>query len=198
MPGSRRMAGLIGAAIAIAVIMAVAFYPHDGRPAKRHAPSAAATYGGIPSWLPKAATPVGRVVQASAKLPWLAIEGDTVSVQLAHGKTLATAVGPQVPEEGQFPVPAMTRCTFLVTFARSSGTVPLKAADFTTVDELGHLHRLTVTLQGGGHLPASVTPGKTVTIVVRAVLPTGSGRLRWAPGAAAKPIVSWDFEVEID
>jgi hypothetical protein len=28
-------------------------------------------------------------------------------------------------------------------------------------------------------------------------LPTGNAQLRWAPGTA-KPVVSWDFEVEID
>jgi predicted lipoprotein with Yx(FWY)xxD motif len=33
-------------------------------------------------------------------------------------------------------------------------------------------------------------------LTVYAVLPTGNGRLQWSP--AGKPIVSWDFEVEID
>jgi hypothetical protein len=28
-------------------------------------------------------------------------------------------------------------------------------------------------------------------------LPTGNGRLRWAP-VGVKPVVSWDFDVEID
>lgn len=61
---------------------------------------------------------------ASPAYPWLAIEGDTVSVQLARAHVLATAVGPAVPEEGHFPVPPATRCTFTFTLARASGTVP--------------------------------------------------------------------------
>jgi hypothetical protein len=195
--GSRRAGGVLVAVIAVAAIVTAPFYLHHGHSAGPRHPSPAATYGGLPTWLPKAAIPVGRVVQASARRPWLAIEGDTVSVQLAHGKTLATAVGPEVPEEGQFPVPATTPCTFLITFAQSSGTVALSAASFTIVDEFGGLHHPAMALQGGGKLPATVAPGKTVTVIARAVLPTGSGTLRWAP-ATANPIVSWDFEVEID
>ena len=45
--------------------------------------------------------------------------------------------------------------------------------------------------------PASVRPGQTVTLVMRAVLPTGSGTLRWSP-QSPKPVASWDFDVEID
>lgn len=87
---------------------------------------------------------------ASSAHPWLAIEGDTVSVQLARAHVLATAVGPAVPEEGHFPVPPATRCTFTFTLARASGTVSLSAAAFTIVDEFGHLLHPRVTAQGGG------------------------------------------------
>lgn len=158
---------------------------------------APARYGGIPSWLPKPKVQVGRVVVASAAHPWLAIQGDSVSVQLAHGHVLATAVGPLVPEEGKFPVPPTTRCTFTVTFTAASGAVPLAPRAFTIVDERGGLHRPRVTARGGGPVPAQVAPGRTVTLTLKDVLPTGNGRLRWAP-AGAKPVVSWDFEVEID
>jgi hypothetical protein len=136
-------------------------------------------------------------VQASAARPALAIEGDTVSVRLAHGHVMATAVGPAVPEEGKFPVPATTSCTFIITFASAAGAVPIRPAAFTIVDELGHLHHPRVAAQGGDLVPAQVARGRPVTITVRAVLPTGSGQLRWAAGTA-KPIVSWDFDVEID
>jgi len=154
-------------------------------------------YGGLPSWLPTPTASVGRVVQASAAHPWLAIEGDSVRVQLARGQVLATAVGPQVPEEGQFPLPATTPCTFTITFVNASGVVPLNQAAFSILDEQGNLHRPSVTVAGGGAPPADVPPGQKVTLIVKDVLPTGAGDLRWSPGGG-QPIVSWDFDVEID
>jgi len=157
----------------------------------------AARYGGLPSWLPKATVPVGRVATASESHPWLAIEGDTVSVRLPHGRVLATAVGPQVPEEGKVPVPPTSRCTFVVTLARGAGTIPLAAGAFTILDELGRLHHPRVTLLGGGGLPGRLHPGKPLSLRIEDVLPTGSGTLRWTP-AGGKPVVSWDFDVEID
>jgi hypothetical protein len=164
------------------------------RPAK--APTGGG-YGQIPSWLPKAKVPVGRVVVASAAHPRLAIEGDTVSAELAHGHVLVTAVGPSVPEEGQFPVPPTSACTFLVTFTAPTGTIPLKADAFTILDEFGSLHQPKVTGLPGATGSRQERPGRTVTLRVYAVLPTGNGQLRWAPQGKT-PLVSWDFDVEID
>ncbi|HEY0936285.1 MAG TPA: hypothetical protein VGD91_21425 [Trebonia sp.] len=192
-PGSRTAIVLL-TAVVLAVVATVAAYRASARPASAAAP--AATYGGLPAWLPTPTVSVGRIVQASAAHPQLAIEGDTVSVDLVHGSASATAVGPDVPEEGQFPVPATTPCSFTVTFTRVSGTVPLKAAAFTILDELGQLHHPQVTVSGGAP-PQQVGPGQTVTLIVKDVLPTGSGTLQWAP-ETAKPLVSWDFDVEID
>ena len=157
---------------------------------------AAGGYGTIPSWLPKPKVPVGRTVEASASHRRLAIEGDTVSVHLAHGRVLATAVGPAVPAL-TLPPPPTTRCTFIVTLASASGVVPLSARAFTIVDELGRLHRPLVTRRGGGPVPWRAGPGGPVTLVVRDVLPTGGGRLEWTP-EGTQPIVSWDFDVEVD
>ncbi len=151
-----------------------------------------ATYGGIPSWLPKPTVHVGRVVVASAAHPWRAIEGDVVSVHLARGRVRALVVGPAVPEEGQFPVPATTPCTFTVTLDRAAGVVPLRASAFTIVDEVGKIHHPRIVRA----LPARVAPGRTVMFNVKAVLPTGNGRLRWSPEGTL--VVSWDFDVEID
>jgi hypothetical protein len=190
---------IAGVAAACLAVLAVICWPGGHAPqAARSARSASSGhYGGLPSWLPKPKVPTGRVVQASAAHPQLAIEGDTVSVHLSQAALLATAVGPQVPEEGKFPVPAASPCSFTVTFTRASGTVRLQPGAFSILDELGQLHHPRVTAQGGGPPPAAVAPGQTVTIIVKDVLPTGSGTLRWAPGTA-KPVVSWDFDVEID
>ena len=155
------------------------------------------TYGDIPSWLPTAAVPVGRVVAATQAHPWLAVEGDTVRVILPRGQATATAVGPAVPEEGQFPVPATTRCTFTLTLTGVSGTIPLHPAAFTILDEQSQLHHPAVTARDGEPPQATAAPGKTVTLTITAVLPTGNGQLQWAP-LGGKPVVSWDFDVEID
>jgi hypothetical protein len=159
--------------------------------------TSSAKYGGLPSWLPKAKTPVNLVVTATAAHPALAIQGDTISVDLARGRVLATAVGPQTPEQGRFPVPASSPCTFIVTFAHASGAIPLNASAFTFVDELGHVRHPRVTAIGGGGLPRQILPGKPVSLKVYDVLPTGDGGLTWAPDGG-RPIASWDFDVEID
>jgi len=198
-PGPRRALGLGAVALvaALAVSAAVVLIRPGGLAGASPADRSTAKYGQIPAWLPKAAVPVGRTVEASAAHPWLAIEGDTVSVHLAQGRVMATTVGPAVTEEGAFPVPATTPCAFTVTLTAASGAVPVSPRAFTILDELGHLHHPRVTAAGGGSPPARVARGRTVTLTVTAVLPTGNGRLRWAP-AGATPIVSWDFDVEID
>ena len=187
-PGALLRLALTAAAIVVAAAGYLTFARNS---------SPAAKYGQLPSWLPRATIPVGRLVTASASRPSIAVQGDTVAVHLAHGRVRALTVGPAVPEEGQFPVPETTECTFVVTFTAASGAVPIDPKAFTIADELGHIHRPTVTRMGGGAPPSHVLPGQATTLVVRDVLPTGDGALRWTP-QGTRPIVSWDFDVEID
>jgi hypothetical protein len=200
--GSRGWAIMLAVTVVAAgVVAGYSFWPSSApaHPAAAAAsPSSSSTkYGGLPSWLPKSTVPVGRVVSASSAHPKLAIEGDTVAVTLTSGHVLATAVGPVVPEEGEFPVPATSPCSFTVTFTRAAGTVPIRPATFTILDEQGQLHHPRVMARGGGRSPGTVGAGQTVTIVIKDVLPTGAGTLRWSPGSG-KPVVSWDFDIEID
>jgi hypothetical protein len=188
---------LLTTCLIILVAAGIASYWAESLTSHAAVPASDNKYGGLPSWLPKAKVPVGRILQASSVKPQLGIEGDTFVVHVGGTEVTATAVGPQVPSEGQFPVPPTTPCTFDVTLANASGTISLRQQDFTTVDEFGDLHSLRVTLQGGGRMPASIRPGQTVTLALTAVLPTGNGTLRWSPGSS-KPIASWDFAVEID
>jgi hypothetical protein len=190
---------LVIAIAAAAAACAVLLARSDGAPRSPLAGRRAshARFGVVPAWLPRARVPVDRTVTASPAHPWLAIEGDTVIVALPSGRVRATAVGPQVPEDGRFPVPRTTPCTFVVTLAGSSGTVAIAAPAFTIVDELGRLHHPRVTLAGGRPLPARLTRGRAVSLRIRGVLPTGAGTLRWSP-AGVRPVVSWDFAVEID
>jgi hypothetical protein len=198
-PRPGRIAGAVLVAALLAALVGVLLTGHS-ESASPHGPSAArspARYGGLPSWLPKATVPVNRIVQASRAHPALAIQGDTVSVDLAGGRVLATAVGPSVPEDGRFPVPPTSPCTFVVTFAHASGAIPISAQAFTFVDERGRVRHPRVTAIGGGAPPREILPGRPVSLRVYDVLPTGDGGLTWAP-AGGRPIVAWDFDVEID
>ncbi|MGI8715595.1 MAG: hypothetical protein ACR2NR_20925 [Solirubrobacteraceae bacterium] len=87
-------------------------------------------------------------MSASDAHPALAIQGDTVSVHLATGRTMATTVGPVVPEQGRLRVPASTPCSFAVSLAAGHGIVPIQRRAFTILDELGHLHHPHVQLRG--------------------------------------------------
>ena len=160
-----------------------------------HGTSHDTRYGGIPAYLPNTATPVGIAVTASVSHPQLGIEGDTIRVVTPNGTVMATVVGPNVPEEGQFPVPSTTPCTFIITLDRTTGDVRIDLGAFSVVDEQSRTHTLSLT--AGTPAPPAVVPAKgTATFQLTAVLPTGGGELSWAP--AGKPIASWDFDVEID
>jgi hypothetical protein len=102
-----------------------------------------------------------------------------------------------VPEEDRFPVSTTTLCIFTVTLTSAAGVAPISRTAFTFLDEHGGLHHPRVTAGGGGPLPTRPRPGRTLSLVLRAVLPTGNGQLRWVT-AGAKPIVSCEFDVEID
>ena len=193
LPNPRRVRGAIAivAAVAVAALVAASLLLTGG------GAKPSAKYGKLPSWLPKTAAPTDHLVTATAAHPRLAVEGDTVRVDLAHGQADVTIVGPQVPEEGKFPVPATSPCTFIVTLTRVSGDVWLRATDFTILGENSHLYRPRVSAVHGGSMPRMVRSGQTVMLVLKAVLPTGGGQVRWAP-QPGRPVSSWDFDVEID
>jgi hypothetical protein len=159
--------------------------------------NASTKYGGLPSWLPKPKVRVRRALTATPAHPALSIQGETVAVDLPRGHVLATVVGPEVPEEGRFPVPATTPCTFILTLASASGTVPVRASDFTFVDDHGGIHHPQLSALRGGAVPSTVPAGKPVSLKLYDVLPTGDGGLEWAPGGG-RPLVGWDYTVEID
>jgi len=171
--------------------------PVAASPTASGASNANNTYGTLPSWLPKTAVPVGRTVQASAAHPWVGIEGDTVVVHLAGHTLDATLVGPQVPEEGHFPLPKTTPCTFYLTLSHASGAIPITAADLIIFDEQGHRYAPVVRARSGGAAPTHIGPGQTLTLQLDTVLPTGSGEVVWTSNGAT-PIVSYEFVTEID
>jgi hypothetical protein len=143
---------------------------------------------------------VHRVVEASAATPQLGVEGDTMSVVLRAGRVTATLVGPSDTVQGQYPPPATTPCTFTLTLVDASGTVPINPGDFTIIDEQGNVHYPQVSAGAGAGVtppPAEAPAGGQITVLIRGVLPTGNGQVRWTGGGAAA-IATWDFSVEID
>jgi hypothetical protein len=226
-PGSRAIRAGLAATLAVLVLAVVVIVVHDGafnghsrsnRAAAHHETAARAssqkarpvnydpspvktsgnTYGYIPAWLGRPTVPVGRVVTATPTRPWLAVQGDTVRVELPNARVLATVVGPAVPEEGNVPVPDTSPCTFTVTLTSASARIPIRPRQFVAIDERGTLHTLKVRSLHGGPPPSQVAPGETVGLKMSAVLPTGEGRLMWAPLQGRRPPVQWDFDVEID
>lgn len=184
------------AAIALAGAL-VAILATDGQGSAASHHSSASKYGGLPSWLPKSRVNANQILSASGSHHVLAIQGNTVSVTLPQGKALVTAVGPEVPEEGRFPVPATSPCTFVVTFAAATAAIPLDSGAFSLIDDSGHVRHPRMSAMNGGQAPSRVQPGKTVSIKLHDVIPTGDGGLAWTP-SGTKPIVTWDFTVEID
>jgi hypothetical protein len=202
-----RRAVLLAAGTAVAlvgVLLAVALSGGSSASGTPHRAVAIGTpdaskekYGGLPSWLPKAKVPVGRVLRASTAHPALSIQGEGISVDLGKATVLATAAGPSVPEEGKTPVPETSPCTFIVSFAHATGPIALQPGSFKFIDERGNIRSGHVTAMNGGPAPTVVSPGQTVALTIKAVLPTGDGALTWAP-QGRRPIASWDFNVEID
>ena len=148
----------------------------------------------LPTFLPTASAPADRVVTASAHHRQLAVQGVGVRVALGSARVLATVTGPKVPPFTAPPPPQVT-ATFTITLAHAVGKVRIRLADFIITDQLGRSFHPSLPAHAPA-LPASVSGGRTVTFHLTAVMPTGEGRIYWAPGGT--PIVGWDFIVEND
>jgi hypothetical protein len=154
------------------------------------------TYGSTPAFLPSSAITPDSVLTGTAARPALTSEGDGVLVKLAHGSVLATVLGPEVPGEGLPHVAPTTTCTWTVTMRSATGRVPLRISDFTALDHLGGVSHPGV-VAGTPAPPSVLVPGRTVRFELRAVMRTGEGLIRWAPGSS-RVLASWDFTVEND
>jgi hypothetical protein len=154
------------------------------------------TYGGLPTFLPKASITPDSILTGTAARPALTTEGDAVRVRLPRASLLATVTGPQVPGEGLPYQTDATTCTWTVTLTSASAPVPIVIADFTSIDHLGRVYHPTV-VPGSPAPPATLAPGHTVTFELRAVMAVGEGLMRWAP-VDQRIVASWDFEVEND
>jgi hypothetical protein len=148
----------------------------------------------LPAFLPTAA-PVDQVVTASPGHPQLAVQGVAVQVDMPSGQVLATMTGPQVPPFVA-PPPEQVTAVFDISLKHVSGSVPIQLDDFTITDQLGRTFHPTL-VRGETPPPSTLTNGHDLDLQVTAVMPTGEGRLYWAP-TQSTPFVSWDFIVEND
>jgi hypothetical protein len=193
-PGSRAVP--LAVAVILAAVVGVAIWSAAASGGAGSSP-ASARYGGLPSWLPRAKVKVDRVLSGSPGRPAISVQGEAVRVLVGGASVMATGVGPEVPEEGRFPVPEVTPATFLITFSSASAAIPLSQGQFGMVDERGALHHPHVTARGSGPMPTEIVPGRPVTVELHAILPTGNGALTWAP-RGTRPSASWDYTVEVD
>ena len=185
---SQRLGGLAATGLLAAVLL-------TGCTATAHH-SDADSYGTLPSFLPASTDRPNSMLIADAHHPAVTSEGDVVEVHLAAGSIRMTVVGPEVPGEGLPVQPKDTTCTWKVTVSHASAPIPLRTADFNTLDHLGTIYRVAA-VPGQPKIPSTLQPGRSVTFELRAAMPTGEGVMRWS-GGTDTVLASWDFVVEND
>jgi hypothetical protein len=102
--------------------------------------------------------------------------------------------GPETPPFVT-PPPPRTRATFVLSFAKTSGTLLLRAKDFGIIDGNGDVFYPRTFVNGEAVLRA--TPNSTTTVEVSEVTATGTGSIAWAPDGR-HPIVTWEYTLEND
>jgi hypothetical protein len=192
-PFSRRWRSALAAGLCLVMSVALA---SCSSAAKSHDQTSQAPLGfrSLPSFLPTAA-PVDQVMTASPGHPQLAVQGVAVQVEMPSGQVLATITGPHVPPFVA-PPPEQVTAVFDVSLKHVTGSIPVRLDDFTITDQLGRTFHPTL-VRGETPPPPTLTDGRDLDLQVTAVMPTGEGRLHWAP-TQNTPFVGWDFIVEND
>jgi hypothetical protein len=204
-PGSRW--AFVAAAIAALVVAgALVMVLKSGGAASRY-PAQDLSYGSLPKWLPKnSVKPTAPEMEvASAAKPILGEEqGFTVRAQLPSGSADVTAVGPQVPtyvanyaQSGLWPSNKLVPSTFYVTFADVKGSIPIAARAFDVLTDGGQVVTASVSVSGGGKVPAVVRTGQHIELLVKTETLEGQGGFRWAP-EGPKILVGWVYQLELD
>lgn len=121
--------------------------------------------------------------------------GDPVRVELPGADLLAQVSGPDVqlptPVPGQ-PLTAQDAPGVLtVSLTAASGSLDVPSSSFLGLDE----ERRPIALESDTDR-VTVTPGHPATVHLSARFSSGHTTLSWQP--AGRPVVTWDFVVEID
>ena len=175
---------------------------HEQVIAALHAPAPKSEKPGIPGFIPRDTVAVNRVVTATRAHPQLAIAGDSVVLNLASGRTLATMNGPLYNNKYVGTDDPAIPAQFRLTFTATHGAIPLARDDFTILDELGNNIVPLIQVKGGGALPKELRSGRRLTLLMSTIIPVGDGSIVYNPTgfvqAGHKPLVGWDFIVEDD
>ncbi|RIX30809.1 hypothetical protein [Amnibacterium setariae] len=182
----RLAAGAAAAAVALAALTACS--------APAAAPTAHAAHAGSYP-VAVAGADVTRTQSVSAGGYALVAAGDPVRVHLQGADLLVTVAGPDVdvpqPKPGE-PISAPSAPGVLtVTAAATRGSARLASDQFLGLNEEQSKFVLGTDRRSG-----VVRPGHPVTLHLHARFASGHTTLTWQP--LGKPLITWDFTIEID
>jgi hypothetical protein len=193
--GLRRFAGLAVIGISAAVVLGGCTTSASPKSAAHHKADGLVGY---PSFLPKKTLneATDSMLIGTVKRPALTSEGDIVKVVTPNWTAYAVVSGPVVPGEGLPYQGGSTTCTWTVKMYGATKPVPIRAADFNSIDLQGEIF-YPYFVPGQPTPPKMLQPGQTVTFELRTGEAVGEGLMRWAPNNG-QIVAKWDFVVEND
>jgi hypothetical protein len=175
---------------------------HEQVLAGLHAPVPKGLKPGVAGFIPRNTIAVNRIVTATPSHPQLAIQGDSVQLDLPSGHAVATMNGPLYNNKYVGSNDPTVPAQFVLTFTNTQGTLPLAPDDFTVLGQLGNNIVPKIRVQGGGALPRQLDSGQPLTLIMSTIIAAGDGSIVYNPTGIAKPghkpLVGWDFIVEDD
>lgn len=129
---------------------------------------------------------------ASPGHPQLLAIGAPVRVTVPGVAAVVAALGPDVNLPAGTPTAKSATGTITVTATVTTGTLALRATDFTSRDETGRA----VPLAASGPATATATPGKPGSVRMTGTFQAGAAQVTWRFNGTVLAI--WDFNVELD
>jgi len=143
---------------------------------------------------PVATAPAQQIGSASAAHYQLVTAGDPVHVQVGAARVLARMSGPEIDQRGAAPgkpPPVSAPGVLTVSLTSEQGTLDVPARSFLTLGE-----RQNRILVDADHTAVHVAPGRPATLHLSTAFRAGHTTFTWQP--QDKPLVTWDFVVELD
>ena len=192
---ARRSGSGRAAAAALLTLSAAAVFALGGCSGSGSSPDRASqvvhSLGAVP--VPTAPTAVPTAT-ADGVRPALLEIGAPLRVTLSGVRALVTALGPtqSVEYNGGTTVPTSTVGTFTVQVRVTSGSLAVRAADFSSRDEVGK----PVSLRPVGTGSVVAKPGRPAELKISGTYGSGAAQVTWAH--QGKVVAVWDFNVELD